>query len=398
MNIGSTKHVSVAILLLVVSGLAKGQSQDSYQGFRIGMVLSEAVAVGGGNLEQAQAVCANPPRTLSDQERGLLSQVCPKMVRTISGQPTEWEFPKLKLRIAFDKGHIIRVSDFDGVVHLQETLPQSVASVSTSMPTTQGPTSVPRPPTLTSPLPNQDQDVATAAAANRATKAARAQENTTTASAPAETIGAKSVVAKTSPPLPEDSSYEKGRTYAQGQSAGPFGFEKGMTREQIIALVGKNTVKASGTHDDTLEVATAPKPHSAFESYFLVISPNKGLLKVIAMGKTIATGDSGAEIRSAFDGIVTGVTQKYGPPFKAFDFCNGGVGCTDSEYWMLGLLQKNRNLDTYWKSLQSPNHVLTIGINANALSLNSGYITCGFEFEGFNEYAQEKNTNQNNAF
>ncbi len=397
MNIGRTKHVSVAILLLVVSGLANGQSQDSYQGFRIGMVLSETFAVGGGNLEKAQAACANPPRNLSDQERGLLSQVCPKMVRTLSGQPTEWEFPKLKLRIAFDKGHIIRVSDFDGVVHLQETLPQSVASVSTSVPTTQEPTSVPQPMTPATSLANQGQDVAAAAAANKATKAARAQQTTTTASAPAETNGAKSVVTKTSSPLTE-ASYEKGGTYPHRQSAGPFGFEKGMTREQIISLVGKDAVDTKGTHGDVLEVTTAPKPHSAFESYAMIVSPNKGLLKVMAIGKTIKTGDSGFEIRSAFNDISAGITQKYGKPFKTFDFCNGGVGCTDSEYWMLALLQKNRTLAAFWKSPELPNYVTAIDVSVYALSLNSGYLNCAFEFEGFHEYSEEKNAKQNESF
>lgn len=130
----------------------------------------------------------------------------------------------------------------------------------------------------------------------------------------------------------------------------------------------------------------------------MIVSPKKGLLKVMAIGKTIKTGDSGFEIRSAFDDISTGITQKYGKPFKTFDFCNGGVGCTDLEYWMLALLQKNRTLAAFWKSPELPNYVTAIDVSAYALSLNSGYLNCAFEFEGFHEYSEEKNAKQNESF
>jgi hypothetical protein len=132
------------ILLLLAAGVASGQTQDTYKGFHIGMILSEAFAVGGGNLEKAQAACANPPGRLSSQEHELLAKVCVKMERTLSGQPTEWEFPKEQLRIAFDRRHVIRVSDFDGVIHLQETQPQT--TVSTPAPTIVAPTSTQQSP------------------------------------------------------------------------------------------------------------------------------------------------------------------------------------------------------------------------------------------------------------
>jgi hypothetical protein len=130
-------------------------------------------------------------------------------------------------------------------------------------------------------------------------------------------------------------------TYSQ-QSAGPFGFEKGMTRDQIIKLVGKDAVDLKASHGGFLKLSTAPKPHSAFESYWLIISPTNGLVKVNASGKTIETGDSGVELRSAFDDVVAGVRQKYGAPLHAYDSCDGGIGCSDSEFWMLSLLQRRK--------------------------------------------------------
>ena len=68
-----------------------------------------------------------------------------------------------------------------------------------------------------------------------------------------------------------------------GTPSGPFGFEYGMTREQIIKLIGKQAVKE--TKGDTMDVTTAPKPHPAFERYILIVSPDKGLLAVSALGK-----------------------------------------------------------------------------------------------------------------
>ena len=176
MKIKGPSLMGVAFLLIIGTGLAHGQTQDSYRGFRIGMALSETFAVGGGNLEKAQAACASPPKQLSSQERELLARVCPKIERTLSGQPTEWEFPKEKIRIAFDGGHIIRVSDFDGEIHLQGTQPQIAASVSSPVPPIPGPIPVQQPTTSSTPLPNQDQDVAAAAAANKAAKAKAAAQ------------------------------------------------------------------------------------------------------------------------------------------------------------------------------------------------------------------------------
>jgi hypothetical protein len=108
---------------LFLGGIAFAQTQQSssYRGFHTGMSLSETFAVGSGNLEKAQAACANPPKQLSDDEKTTLTNACAKIERTLSGLPTEWEFPKEQLRLAFDKGHVIRVSDFNGVIHLQAT-------------------------------------------------------------------------------------------------------------------------------------------------------------------------------------------------------------------------------------------------------------------------------------
>ena len=95
-------------------------------------------------------------------------------------------------------------------------------------------------------------------------------------------------------------------------AAGPFGFEYGMTKQQVIALVGQDAVKK--TTADALEVTTAPKPHPAFESYILIISPARGLLKIVAIGNTIRTNPFGSEVQQGFATLQSLVVNNYGSP------------------------------------------------------------------------------------
>lgn len=165
---------SVMALFFVVVSLAQTRNSDTYQGLRIGMDLAETMAVGGGNLEKGRALCTNPPKHLSDREQAYFASVCHKIERTLAGQPTEWEFPKEQLRLAFDKGHIIRVTDFNGVVHL-EAQTQTAASTPASI----MPTQIPSAPQPQATGQVQDQDVA---AASRAMKQAKTAQAASTAS------------------------------------------------------------------------------------------------------------------------------------------------------------------------------------------------------------------------
>lgn len=180
-------------------------------------------------------------------------------------------------------------------------------------------------------------------------------------------------------------------------AAGPFGFEKGMTVEQITRLLGPNAPKPVPGTPGAWTATTAPKPHPAFEEYLLIISPKEGLLKVMAVGKTIQTGDSGAELQSAYADVVAGVTGKYGQPKDKLEGCNGGTGCDSSQMWMLSLLEKNRYMMTTW-SPSAMNNVHTIGVDAVALKLNEGYVNCTFEFDGFHEYVEAQKQKQNDSF
>lgn len=112
---------------------------------------------------------------------------------------------------------------------------------------------------------------------------------------------------------------------AQSQPAkksGPFGFERGMTIEQVTALVGKSAIKS--IKNDRVELSTAPKPHSTFETYAVYIAPQKGVVKVVAYSKDIDTSVYGNELKSKFHEVEDAITKAYGTPKNSYDFLRSG--------------------------------------------------------------------------
>jgi hypothetical protein len=175
---------------------------------------------------------------------------------------------------------------------------------------------------------------------------------------------------------------------------GPFGFEKGMTVQQVISLVGAGAIKSRKA--DHLVVTTAPKPHSAFEEYSLAFSPKEGLLKVVAIGKDIETDGYGLELQNAFADMVKGVSAKYGLP-ETHDRHHGDL-FRDADQWMMALLDKDRVLISFWQCSPPVNNVKMIEAEAVASSTSKGYVTVGFEFSGWNEYFDARKAQQDSTY
>jgi hypothetical protein len=181
-------------------------------------------------------------------------------------------------------------------------------------------------------------------------------------------------------------------------SDGPFGFERGMTVEQVTKLLGK-PVKDNPNGSVTWD--TAPKPYPAFEAYLLTFSPKDGLLKVIAIGKDIQTGENGSQLKSAYVEILDAISTKYGPADTRIprDYCTGNSTECQSEYWMLTLFNKDRIANTFWIAPTFyPNFVTTIDVDCVAQGLNKGYFTAAFEFLGWSAYVESINSKQNSNF
>ncbi len=86
-----------------------------------------------------------------------------------------------------------------------------------------------------------------------------------------------------------------------------------------------------------------------YESYLVLVSPSVGVSKVVGIGITIKSAGDGTELRSQFDKIQILLTEKYGKPKDSFDLVDVGSVLTEPQYFMLGLLQKERTLESFWE-------------------------------------------------
>jgi hypothetical protein len=200
---------------------------------------------------------------------------------------------------------------------------------------------------------------------------------------------------------------------------GPFGLERGMTKDQVIRLVGQKNVaekyagdKFSGS--DMLILSSAPKPHRAFVAYRLTISPKDGLLRIIAAGVDIPTNGFGRNVQEAFTNIRDAVAASYGQPANDFDYVETGSLWTEPQYWMIGVLKKERTLSSLWlpgplsydpegTSLKVNEHKLPYNLDAISLvvvarSTEMACLRLIYEFEGYGAYADSKEATENKVF
>jgi hypothetical protein len=174
--------------------------------------------------------------------------------------------------------------------------------------------------------------------------------------------------------------------------AGPFGFNYGMTRDQIIAIVGKDAVIKNEGY--VLRVVKAPEADDKFEAYSLFISPDKGLVKIIAAGQTIDSSAYGMEVQVGFRTLREAVIGRYGEPTKDYDFAQPDSKLQSPSDWLEALQKKQRVLASTWdlaaekhlpKSVKDE-HVSAIILETMPLKDKSAWIQLTYEFEGFEEF------------
>jgi hypothetical protein len=170
-----------------------------------------------------------------------------------------------------------------------------------------------------------------------------------------------------------------------------------MTKEQVIAKVGKDAViKDQGF---ILRVIKAPEADNHFEAYTLLISPDKGLLKIIAAGQTIDSSKYGTEIQVGFKTLRDSVAVGYGAPSNDYDFVQPDSRLNSPSDWTAALQKKQRVLASTWdlteqkhksKSVKDE-HVTAIILETMGLKDNSAWVQLTYEFEGFEEFFKTVN-------
>jgi len=171
----------------------------------------------------------------------------------------------------------------------------------------------------------------------------------------------------------------------------PFGFHYGSTKADVIKQLGNASVTNVSKDGTSVSFTTAPNPHPDFEKYVLFFSPTKGLLKIVAIGKDITTGDDGSELRQAFNRLRKSLDTKYGKS-QGLDNCKDDGAACESRFFMMELKSKNRNLFAIWQAEGTG-----ITLDAYALRINVGYVTLSYEFPGWSEFVDARNTKKDSV-
>jgi hypothetical protein len=166
---------------------------------------------------------------------------------------------------------------------------------------------------------------------------------------------------------------------ATQNTAGPFGFSCGISKQAITGLVGP--LKDEGVNE--YSTATAPTPFPNVGYYRLTISPTQGLLKVSAETNDIDTDTTGAELINQFHTIEADLAKQYGKPTQQDDSLKPGSIWAGQDEWTLSYMKKERTLSSHWV-FSAPNQCVTsINLTAEVANQTTGAILIGFEFKGY---------------
>jgi len=162
----------------------------------------------------------------------------------------------------------------------------------------------------------------------------------------------------------------------QGHSAewmDAFGFRQGMTKAQVVAIVGSKSITDEGP--DTLMLRTAPKPLPIFWSYVVAISRSTGLAQVVAASYPLSTADQQDQLKAGFDEIRAALESKFGPA-QVDDSANSGH-------------REERVLTARWLHLDG----VKIGLTAQGDS-KLGTMILQYEFPNFADWKREHKEKQ----
>jgi len=165
--------------------------------------------------------------------------------------------------------------------------------------------------------------------------------------------------------------------------AAPFGLRMGMPREAVLSRVSGYRESQPGF----LQVRDVPEKDPRFEGYGLVVSPSRGLCKIMAVGKDIPLNPSGDGLKALFAQLMLTLDGQYGE-HELFDFLKPGSPLPGSEHWAEALAKHDRVLSGTWTP--SPDTGLaSVLLESIASGPTVGYLELHFEGPDFTECRDE---------
>ena len=167
-----------------------------------------------------------------------------------------------------------------------------------------------------------------------------------------------------------------------------FGLEIGETKKSVTS----KGVILEDTGGYWYFTNKLPNGNPKFKEYGLIITPKSGLCKIVAYTDYIYSNSFGTELKSEFNFFATALENKYGNSEK-YDFLSSGSIWKGNNYWMMGLLKKERYLQNVWSKKYGsnlPNYINFLSVKAMATSSDEGSIIVSYEFSNNDECFKEQ--------
>lgn len=176
-----------------------------------------------------------------------------------------------------------------------------------------------------------------------------------------------------------------------GKGSGPFGFDIGMTYDEVKAACGGSEPEHIA---DERYYVKPKKAHPLFEKYVVWISDAVGLYCIKGISRDIQTSDYGTEAKRQFDNLLSSLEKKYGK-FSLTDTIKSDYHWKDEKYWMRALRDGARTYEAKWivnqKKYSDFDGLLVIYLGIDSMdkySTSEAYIWIEYGFQNYND-AQE---------
>jgi hypothetical protein len=180
-------------------------------------------------------------------------------------------------------------------------------------------------------------------------------------------------------------------------AAGPFGFNYGETKDQVIREVGASHLLNYEPYSVVFD--TAPRPHPDFEGYVLFFSPTQGLLKIVAYGRDVTTNDSGDQLRQTYSRIKEGIRARYLSPSAESDALTPRSLWTGADNWMTSVRTRDRNVSATWRPDPAKHdHLQLVELRLSASKDDLGYLVLVYEYKGWSTRQDELERARSDVF
>ncbi len=176
-----------------------------------------------------------------------------------------------------------------------------------------------------------------------------------------------------------------------GKDKGPFGFDIGMTYEEVKAACGG--VEPEHISDDRY-IVKPKKTHPLFEKYIVWMNDKVGLYYVKAISRDIYVSEYGTEVKNQFGNLLSSLEKKYGK-FEITDKVKSDYYFNADKYWMMALKDGARIYSANWIAPLDNLYgfdglcIIVMGVeNASQYSTDTAYIWIEYQFLNYYEAKQ----------